>query len=529
MIRTFTSTYKFAFAKRANTFIYFIKKIPILGKKIPENLYGETNIKMILGIIFEILSFLFGFIRKAIYIGVMVLIPAMYFSKDIGNTKDIAVQIFFFLSFILGPLEDTVVLSDVLKSFNMIRLMRVDSRKYFIGQIVYKRILDFIYFIPIMVIVFSPLEGMILSIEFIAIRFIGELVHLFIYNKLKVLLPSNAMYNVIIIVLGMVLAYLLPFLKINISIGNWLYDYRVLALLIILSGISLKYIFKYKKFKEIDKIICTKAMAFNGQNIMAEATFADVKIDEKKMKSEELNSNIYESKKGYEYLNAIFFRRHRKLLSRATRNIVIAIIIISLAIIGFVLWKPEAGEDVIKGLYKTAPLWIFIMYSICTSQKICKAMFYNCDVSLLRYGYYREGNVIIANFRARLKRIIIFNVIPALAICMGIIGIILSIGRFSMMLEMIPMFLSIICLSCFFSIHHLVLYYVIQPYTAALKVKSPLFSIINSLMYIGCYMCLNLDITSYLFSIGIIIFTVIYMIIALIVVYKVAPKTFKLR
>ena len=258
MIRTFTNTYKFAFAKRANTFIYFIKKIPIIGKKIPENLYGKTNIKMTLGIIFEILSFLFGFIRKAIYMGLMVLIPAMYFSKDIGNTKDIAVQIFFFLSFILGPLEDTIVLSDIPKSFNMIRLMRVDSRKYFIGQIVYKRILDFIYFIPIMIIVFSPLKGMILSIEFIAIRFIGELVHLFIYDKFKILLTSKAIYNVIIIVLGMVLAYLLPFLKINISIGNWLYDYRVLAILIILSGISLTYIFKYKKFKEIDKIICTK-------------------------------------------------------------------------------------------------------------------------------------------------------------------------------------------------------------------------------------------------------------------------------
>ena len=52
---------------------------------------------------------------------------------------------------------------------------------------------------------------------------------------------------------------------------------------------------------------------------------------------------------------------------------------------------------------------------------------------------------------------------------------------------------------------------------------------INSLMYIGCYICLKLDATSYLFSVGIIIFTVIYMIIALIVVYKVAPKTFKLR
>ena len=99
MIRTFTSTYKFAFAQRANTFIYFVKKIPIIGKKIPENLYVKANIKMILGIIFEILSFLFGFIRKAIYIGLMVLIPAMYFSKNQGNTKGYCSSNILFLKF----------------------------------------------------------------------------------------------------------------------------------------------------------------------------------------------------------------------------------------------------------------------------------------------------------------------------------------------------------------------------------------------------------------------------------------------
>lgn len=529
MIRTFTNTYKFSFAQRANTFIYFIKKIPLIGKKVPESLYSKTNAKITLGIIYEVLYFLFGFLRKAVYIGLMVTLPAMYFSKDIGNIKEVELQIFFFLSFIVGPLEETNVLSNGEQSFNMIRLMRVNSRKYFIGQIVYKRILDFIHFMPIMIIVFSPLKGIILSLEFILIRFIGELIHLFVYDKFKILPSTKLVYNVIIIVPGILLAYLPPFLKINITIGKWLFDYRILMILLILSMLSIIYILKYKKFKDIDRVICNKAIAFGGKNAMADATFADVKIDEKKMTSEDLNSHRYDNKKGYEYLNAIFFARHRKLLSRATRNIVIVILIIFLAIISFVLWKPEVGEDAIRTLYKTASLWIFIMYSICTSQRICKAMFYNCDVSLLRYGYYREGTVIISNFKARLKRIIIFNAIPALVICIGIIFIILVIGKTSVLVEIIPMFLSIICLSCFFSIHHLVLYYVIQPYTAELKIKSPLFSIINTLMYIGCYICLKLDVTSYLFSVGIIIFTAIYMIIALIVVYKVAPKTFKLR
>ncbi len=48
-------------------------------------------------------------------------------------------------------------------------------------------------------------------------------------------------------------------------------------------------------------------------------------------------------------------------------------------------------------------------------------------------------------------------------------------------------------------------------------------------MYVVCYMCSGIDSSSYMFSIGVIIFTVIYMIIALILVYKLAPKTFKLK
>jgi len=84
-------------------------------------------------------------------------------------------------------------------------------------------------------------------------------------------------------------------------------------------------------------------------------------------------------------------------------------------------------------------------------------------------------------------------------------------------------------LACFFSIHHLAIYYIIQPYTANLEVKSPLFRGINTVMYVVCYMCSGIDSSSYMFSIGVIIFTVIYMIIALTLVYKLAPKTFKLK
>ena len=73
------------------------------------------------------------------------------------------------------------------------------------------------------------------------------------------------------------------------------------------------------------------------------------------------------------------------------------------------------------------------------------------------------------------------------------------------------------------------MYYVLQPYTAELTVKSPLFKIINMAVYVGSYVCLQIQTSSYYFATGVIIITIVYMVVALILTYKVAPKTFKLK
>lgn len=93
---------------------------------------------------------------------------------------------------------------------------------------------------------------------------------------------------------------------------------------------------------------------------------------------------------------------------------------------------------------------VFIMYTMSTGERICKAMFYNCDISLLRYGYYRQGKVILSNFTSRLKRTVLLNIIPAFALCLAMMGIIIISGYVSELITMIPLFLSILSLACFF-------------------------------------------------------------------------------
>ncbi|ATD55123.1 hypothetical protein [Clostridium chauvoei] len=137
MIKTFINTYKVTFAEEANTFIYYLKKIPFLGKKISDNLYSKTNIKITLGVISEVFKFAFGFIGKIIYTYLMIMLPIMLLVKEDVDKITSFLHIFFFLSLVIGSLMDSIIFDVDKTTFNMIKLMRAQSREYYLGQIIY--------------------------------------------------------------------------------------------------------------------------------------------------------------------------------------------------------------------------------------------------------------------------------------------------------------------------------------------------------------------------------------------------------
>ena len=75
----------------------------------------------------------------------------------------------------------------------------------------------------------------------------------------------------------------------------------------------------------------------------------------------------------------------------------------------------------------------------------------------------------------------------------------------------------------------MVIYYLMQPYNSDMKVVNNMYNIVLFLTYFIAYQATKLNLSSTIFSISVIIFTFIYVNIALILVYKKAPKTFKLK
>jgi hypothetical protein len=199
----------------------------------------------------------------------------------------------------------------------------------------------------------------------------------------------------------------------------------------------------------------------------------------------------------------------------------IAAIVISYLMPSFI--EPLANSSTVL------PVFVLIMYFASIGERICKAMFYNCDISLLKYSFYRDKNAILSNFIVRILRVAGLNLVVAFAIAAAVVGLALVFRLNWAILDMVLFALSILFLSLFFSVHHLFLYYVFQPYTAELGMKNPFFGVINGGVYLFCLFCANIKSPPAYFALIVLASTCAYIAIALILVYRYAPRTFRVK
>lgn len=309
-----------------------------------------------------------------------------------------------------------------------------------------------------------------------------------------------------------------------------LVEMAVLLLLAACGMFCFPKVWKYKDYTIFAKKMVSLKDFLEQENAVKEAQSADVQIQEKDISKEELRAGKYEDKEGYEYLNAIFFDRHKRIVARAVKSRIIVIGIVGvIGAVALLVAGTEMKQKTFEAMTQMMPLMVFVMYLESTGARICKAMFFNCDISLLKYGYYREADVILKNFKIRLKKLLELDAIPAAMICGMMLLWTFLCGETARAWKVVPMMAGVLLLSAFFCLFHLFMYYITQPYTEEKTVKSPIFSIINSLMYIGCVCCLQIQTGSWMFTLGVFAITMIFIPISYWCVFQFAPKTFKIR
>ncbi|QWT56208.1 hypothetical protein KP626_00460 [Christensenella sp. MSJ-20] len=121
------------------------------------------------------------------------------------------------------------------------------------------------------------------------------------------------------------------------------------------------------------------------------------------------------------------------------------------------------------------------------------------------------------------------NAVPAGVIGVGLALILFATGGTDNPLNYAVLVVSILCMSLFFSIHYLTIYYLLQPYNAGTELKSGTYSLVLSATYLACFFMMQLRMPTLVFGMMTIVFCVLYSVVACVLVYRFAPKTFRIR
>ena len=283
-------------------------------------------------------------------------------------------------------------------------------------------------------------------------------------------------------------------------------------------------LFILRNFKNYRKMYQKGITEFLELQTMAQEQVASLdrnKIDDKTV--------VTSNKKGFEFLNELFVKRHRKILWRSSRNT--AVVLLTLIVIAAVMMLiiPEAKEGMNLVITTQLRFVAFGMYAINKGQNYTRALFSNCDHSLLTYPIYRKGSNILKLFKLRLFEISKVNMLPAGILAAGLALLLFLSGGPEKPIYYLVLIVSVLALGVFFSVHYLVMYYLLQPFNVNTEVKSGTYPIIMGATYLVCYMMIQIEVPSMAFGIFTAVFGIIYSIVACVLAYYLAPKTFKLR
>ncbi len=473
----------------------------------------------------------------------MIWYPIMLSNKaslQSGEVIALFVNIFFYLSCILGALQDSEIFKITREKYVCLKYMKMNPKGYVFITMSTKYINHFVFYLPILITGLLMLGGtvyqaVVMWLALICFRFMGEALQLIVYDKKKIILSRNTGFVWVAIGIGLALAYVPLLVDEFFIITSVFFSLPFIILFIILGTLSFYYIyFGYKKYdRDIKQTLDANFLFSVAMENVQKSKFTDVAVKEKDLDIlSEKDKNDYgkiEKMSGFSYLNVIFFKRHkRQIIKPVIIRILIIIILFAVGVIVQFI-APNIAIEVAKYLVSSLPMFVFIMYFMSTAEKACRAMFFNCDISLLRYGFYRQPKTVLQNFNVRLLRIVYYNLMIAAALSLAILAFAALCDINVLTIDIAMLVLAIILISIFFSVHHLFMYYIFQPYTTELDVKNPFFNIINSIVYFICFMCMQIETASSIFTLCVLAFTILYIAIALIIVYKKAPKTFRVK
>ena len=559
-----------------NSLVFALKKTPVIGSLIPDKLYSTTFLKIIYWIFHVIAEVFKLFIGKIFGLGMIYLaaflLSDQYIEHDLGqgmSQKMIygSLGLFFFLAYAFcGILIRVPYFICTTEKEYLVFMLRMDAKKLNDTLILYDLAKLFVGYM--ITGLFALLTGapfwLWLGIPFLAvlIKFIGIGIQILGF-KIKAGLHKSFKVSAIAYLVRLTVVLLaVPFFIVFVSNGYFV----PLHWLLIITGLTvIAGIWGYLEFRRSGTNLHRRALHDNINRTEAKASRHDQYDNTKSFKKIKAKGTVKGDKKGFEYLNALFVKRHWTMLCMkpVVFTIIVAAVMLLLSgefiygyysrfgaencwnmvisnIINFFTFRgfdyallsseTDSAFEFFRYVAQFHLLALMIPLSISdNSFKNTQAMFINCDNSLMTFSFFKQRDKIIKLFDIRLKQLIKINLGPVISLGLFADLILFVTGGQSYPGEYLVTILVGLMLSILTSVTWLSLYYLFQPFTTSVVAKSGAYRITSIIIYSVAAIIVWVPLVSYILAPVLLVFTAGYVFFLRNRVYKLAPKTWKIK
>lgn len=521
-------------------FLFYLRKLPLIGKRIPTSVHRLSEMHSLVTLFGLLIGFSKQLFNKLLYFGVYFVAPVIALQDANSNNQNILHTItwlFIGLNLIaVGPIKSATQADGELIDYELLLIFRVPAKRYYILKILSGILIPTFFFSLIGLVAFHifqlPLLALVsLLFSYICMRVVHEAIGalMFKYGKAATGSWKQVVIRKLPFMLSGPLVIILGFF-LNFNFGRFNQSiYFILPIvtfvLAIMSFIVLKnYDFNLLKRKQLDvhRFLENKAALSGGLNLQTN-------IVKKEQYEDQVPEEKLRGKTGLSYAHALFFNRFRKVLQRP---MLIQFIIIFLLGALLILLSLVTGFRIPRGSLRITDLYpaLFIVTYFYTSlgDRYTKLLFANMDINLLPYSFYRRKEIVLEGLRIRSLYLALLNLptlitVSAWIVILGFLHI--PDQKFGILFFLLAFWLQ----TMFFNIYYLILYYAFQPYDENMKVKSLPIQISNAVIYLLTFSLFYIDhvpLEIYYIIMGL---QLLFLIVSLFLVGKLAPKNFRLK
>ena len=246
------------FYEGTNAGIRYISSAPVLKNHIKEETFAEcSRARMAVGIAAQFFMILWEFIKKFMYVFVLIYIPYRIISIECplirANQEITIIYMFIMLSIICGSLSNNILFTVGDRDYLMMRVMFISPYMNFLGKLIYKMVTEFVfYFITLNVFGVTPLHSLMLCILTMCVRPIGEMFAIMSFDHFIWVYENRSVFNGTVMAVCVLLAYGVPLFARRLSY-SWMYAVHPFVIVVfLLAGAGAMYfLWWYKYYRKI--------------------------------------------------------------------------------------------------------------------------------------------------------------------------------------------------------------------------------------------------------------------------------------